>query len=57
VTRNAGLKLVERRDELANAHFTFDRQEGQHAAPGGITNQIDVRTHVVNIAQTLYIGT
>ena len=55
VARNARLKLFERCDELADANFTFDRQQRQHAAPGGITDQIDVRIHVCNIARTLYI--
>ena len=55
MARNARLKLVERRDELADANFTLDRQQRQHAASDGITDQIDVGIHVSNIARALYI--
>ena len=42
VARNARLKLFERCHELAHADFPFDGEQGQHAAPRRITQQIDV---------------
>lgn len=54
MTRDTGLELAQGRDEFADAHFAFDGQEGQHASPRGVTDQVHVRAHADNITPSVY---